>query len=53
MSEVMSIPVQTISVTLTAEKFNLIIAGLKQLPYIVSQPVIDELRAEVKSQVGE
>jgi hypothetical protein len=53
MAEVMSIPVQLVTITLTAERFNVIIAGLKQLPYVISQPVIDELRAEVKSQVGE
>jgi hypothetical protein len=53
MAEVMSIPVQKVILEVTAERFNIIIAGLKQLPYIISQPVIDELRAEVKAQVGE
>lgn len=35
------------------EEFNILIAGLKQLPYIISQPLIDRLRAHVKAQMGE
>jgi hypothetical protein len=37
----------------TAEEFNILITGLKQLPYVVSQPLIDKFREHVKAQVGE
>lgn len=53
MAEIMTIPVQLAKLEVSADEFNLIIAGLKQLPYILSQPVIDRLREAVKSQVGE
>jgi hypothetical protein len=53
MGEVLSIPLQQATLKVSAEAFNVIIAGLKQLPYIVSQPVIDQLRQQVKTQLGE
>ncbi len=53
MGEVVAIPLQLATLQVSAEEFNLIIAGLKQLPYVVSQPVIDRLREAVKAQVGE
>lgn len=53
MGEVLSIPLQQASLKVSAEVFNLLIAGLKQLPYIVAQPVIDDLRAQVKAQMGD
>jgi hypothetical protein len=37
----------------TAEEFNILITGLKQLPYVVSQPLIDKFREHVKAQIGE
>lgn len=53
MGDVLSIPLQQATLRVSAEEFNIIIAGLKQLPYVVSQPVIDRLRADVKAQLGE
>ena len=41
------------SLQISPEEFNVLIAGLKQLPYIISQPLIDRLRNHVKSQLGE
>jgi hypothetical protein len=35
---------------ISPEEFNILIAGLKQLPYIVSQPLIDRLRDHVRAQ---
>jgi hypothetical protein len=35
----------------TAEEFNILITGLKQLPYVVSQPLIDRFREHVKTQM--
>lgn len=35
----------------TAEEFNILIAGLKQLPYVVSQPLIDRFREHIKAQM--
>jgi hypothetical protein len=53
MVEMLSIPLEQATLKVSAEVFNIIIAGLKQLPYVVSQPVIDQLRADVKAQLGE
>lgn len=53
MIETTAIPLQMATLTVSADVFNIIIAGLKQLPYVVSQPVIDKLRADVKIQLGE
>lgn len=53
MPETLSIQLQQATLKVSAEEFNVIIAGLKQLPYVVSQPVIDRLRREVKEQMGE
>jgi hypothetical protein len=36
----------------TPEEFNLIIAGLRQLPHIVSDDLIRKLREHVRAQVG-
>lgn len=53
MTEMIQIPLQQANLKVSAEVFNIMIAGLKQLPYIVAQPVIDDFRAQVKAQMGE
>lgn len=39
-------PTQTITVVLQAQEWNLVFAGLGELPYRISQPVIDRLRTQ-------
>lgn len=53
MAEMLQIQLQQATLKVSAEVFNILIAGLKQLPYIVAQPVIDDLRTQVKAQMGE
>lgn len=53
MTEMLQIPLQQATLKVSAEVFNVVIAGLKQLPYMVAQPIIDDFRAQVKAQMGE
>ncbi len=52
MAEMPSIPLMRATLPeVTAEEFNILITGLKQLPYVVSQPLIDRFREHVKAQM--
>jgi hypothetical protein len=53
MGEILQMGPQLRELDINPEEFNLIIAGLKQLPYIVSQPLIDKLRDHIRAQTGE
>lgn len=54
MEEVVQLEKQLASLPpVTAEEFNLLIAGLRQLPHIVSDDLIRKLREFVRPQVGD